>query len=315
MTLLRIANERSDMVHSYFKDLFFVFVPNVCDAACDFCYISPLQGSNGHLTPGVLARTRRFFSAFRGAGFQEARFTGGEPLVFDNVVELFDLASASDLRYAVLTNGTRLHEFVDYFEMNPPSRVTVSVHTLRNAEKIFQVERDPDILMAAIERLHLAGVPVAATLVLDSLTLSDLEATVTRLQQSGIADVKLVAPNVPGVDRDLLARDMAWSVSTSIDRLGPGVRVRHSSLSSQCLLKREATLSVQIPSGRVSVCCATVGEWEPVGDLTRADLREILREAHTQAMTAGPLPCSAHYGACPIALESRGGARDGGHVL
>jgi hypothetical protein len=305
---------RTNSVSSYFRKLFFLFVPNVCDAACDFCYIRPLQGSSGHLAPGVLRRAQRFLQEFRQCGFAEVRFTGGEPLVFDNIAELFSLASEDGLRYTLLTNGINLRQHLTYFEGNPPSKVTVSVHSLRSIGAIFGVERDPEVLTETLQALRELDIPVAATLVLDSVTRSDLEATITQLREVGVRDVKLIAPNVVGADPRQIGLDLAWAAATSIAILGDGARVRHSSLTTLCLLKDEATISVQLPSGNVGVCCATVGDWEPVGDMMNSELPVILAQAQTLGLSAGPLPCAAHYGACPIALESIGTSGDGVHV-
>src|SRR2546423_11292623 len=100
-------------VVEYCQESFFCFVPNVCNAKCNFCYVSPAVLGSAHLADGVLRRATKLFEAMSAVGFREVRFTGGEPLLFDNFDCLAEFAVASGLKYTVLTNGIALKSYVE----------------------------------------------------------------------------------------------------------------------------------------------------------------------------------------------------------
>jgi organic radical activating enzyme len=289
----------------YFRGRLFLFLPNVCDARCAFCYVQPAVADHSHLPEAVLRRTGDLLSLLTEYGFDEVRLTGGEPLLLSKLDQLVELISGSGFRYTVLSNGSRLARWQDLFRLYPPSKVTVSVHSTSDDVDVFGSRwgiRDVLSAMASLASLT----SVAATVVAVPSVLPHFRTTLSDLINAGVSELKLVQPNVPA-DRPSSA-EFAELGRVAAEVAGPHMRVRMSDLNRhECILHREGQLSVSLPTFRFWSCCAKVGDDEFV-KLDRFDnggLGAVLEWARQQVFRSREaLPCAAHYGACPIALAS-----------
>jgi cyclic pyranopterin phosphate synthase len=132
-------------------------VTDRCDLACVYCM--PPGGEAEHavrkelLTFEEAARLVRVFAAM---GIRRVRFTGGEPLVRKDVVQLVELVRRTTEveRLALTTNATRLAELARPLRDAGLDAVNVSLDSL-DAERFRRVTRGGD-LRAVLAGIHAA---------------------------------------------------------------------------------------------------------------------------------------------------------------
>jgi cyclic pyranopterin phosphate synthase len=107
-----------------------------------------------------LEETARLVRVFAGLGVNKVRFTGGEPLVRRNLVELIKLVSREQrvTDIALTTNGVLLDRHVESLKTAGLGRVTVSLDTLKpdRYQRFTRSRRFGDVL-AGIDSLRPAG--------------------------------------------------------------------------------------------------------------------------------------------------------------
>ncbi|MFC4108446.1 radical SAM protein [Micromonospora zhanjiangensis] len=302
-----VAEASSDAVASeaafvgrYCRGKIFLFVPNVCDAECRFCYVSPARVSTARLSAGVLRRTVDLMAELRHCGLREVRITGGEPFVFENLVDLVTALRTADLDYTVLTNGIRLPRAVPWLLATRPLKITVSVHSLRRADQVFGRPVMIEQTVAAIAALAAAGIGVSATVVCLPDVIAEIPETLARLYRAGVREYKLIHANDSryrvGIETFRAVAERAR------EALPPDSRLRFSDTAeTSCLLTRQGELSVALPRFEWSSCCATVGETSLGTATTRREFGRVTLALREQLSGIIGLPCS-NQGFCPIAL-------------
>ena len=80
---------------------------NKCNMFCDHCYRESGEQSAGELTT---EQGKKLIDEIKRAGFKIMIFSGGEPLMRSDIVELISYASDSGLRPVIGSNGTLLTE-------------------------------------------------------------------------------------------------------------------------------------------------------------------------------------------------------------
>lgn len=321
VTSLRLLGRSEDAmsmeeVAQYFNRVAFLFVPNVCNARCEFCYVAPRFAENAHLPLELLARGSSLFGALSRWGFEEVRVTGGEPLLFDNVSDLFANITSSGLRYRVLTNGLNLSAFLPQARRNPPRQFTVSIHSLERISEIYQVPIDIDDFVAGVrDATRVASVECTLVVEHDD-DVASFGHTLSRLRDGGVTGIKVILANVPTADEhaghfDHLANELRSLWNDSFDTF------RVSDVEDgTCHLRAKGFLSLELSSMRAYACCVQVGSSPdilgahysqlgggiPLRINPGEDGRRLSGLARAGKLTNG-LPCDAHYGACPIALR------------
>ena len=43
-----------EIINQYYNNHLFVFLPNLCNSACDFCYVDPIIGKSAKLSKNLL---------------------------------------------------------------------------------------------------------------------------------------------------------------------------------------------------------------------------------------------------------------------
>jgi radical SAM protein with 4Fe4S-binding SPASM domain len=77
-------------------------VTNACNAKCKHCYLNAGQPLPNELT---LENIKKLFSDLYDAGTINVEFSGGEPLLRQNFLELLEIAHSSDLTMSICSNG------------------------------------------------------------------------------------------------------------------------------------------------------------------------------------------------------------------
>lgn len=303
----------STVAASHARGVAFAFVPNVCNAKCQFCYVRPRYAESATLSRRALLTARSLATAMADLSFQEVRFTGGEPLMFSNFPEAVTPFIDLGLRYRVLTNGFDVDRHLGFLQRRPPSHVTLSVHSTTDASTFFGTPVDhPDLRRS--RRDLVAITTVEATMVVHPARYdpSDLDRSIAELAEDGVAHLKVILENVPGIDGHLdrfseitRAVEERWRDSFDTVRSSdPGL--------SRCRLPDKSFPSVLLDSGIAHACCVQVGTrpqtvrgvaQAPLTDVEgiRARLEAITEDARSTSLST--LPCGAFYDACPLALR------------
>ena len=134
-------------------------VTDKCNIRCRYCMPEDEYEWLPHDSILRLEETARLVGIFAGLGVNKVRFTGGEPLVRRNLVELIKLVS-QDKRIndiALTTNGVLLERHAESLKTAGIGRVTVSLDTLRphRYKEFTRSDRHADVL-AGIEALRSA---------------------------------------------------------------------------------------------------------------------------------------------------------------
>ena len=77
-----------EIVNKYYNKHLFTFLPNLCNSACDFCYVEPIVGKSAKLSKKLLENFETLIKQAKEIGFETIRITGGEPLIFSNFFEI-----------------------------------------------------------------------------------------------------------------------------------------------------------------------------------------------------------------------------------
>lgn len=155
-----------------------ISITEKCSLRCTYCMPAeglPSIAKSALLTPAEIARLVRI--AARDLGIREVRFTGGEPLVRGDLVEIVALSheAAPDLSLAMTTNGIGLDKVAGALRGAGLSRVNVSLDTVNRAHFAELTRRDRlPAVFAGIAGARLAGLwPIKVNAVLMRSTLAD----------------------------------------------------------------------------------------------------------------------------------------------
>jgi MoaA/NifB/PqqE/SkfB family radical SAM enzyme len=302
----------SSVSSSHSNGTAFVFVPNLCNARCDFCYVRPVFAESAKASAAVLHRGRITAAALSELGFTSVRFTGGEPTIFSNFDELVSPFINVGLTYRVLTNGFSLGASLDYFRTTPPERFTISVHTTRDPATVFGVPLSVHEL-SRTRRTLAAIADVEATIVVEDAGRGwdELDSTLADLVDDGVSDVKVILEN----SRQRRDREIFYQAALRLrGRWASRLRTLRFTdpTQSACLLKAKGFPSIDLGLGIAYACCVQVGDRAvaegyslPIGvDATTASRAIRGVTEHGRRTEASVLPCSAGQDFCPLALTS-----------
>lgn len=132
-----------------------VSVTNRCNFRCFFCHMEGERiGMNRELT---LREYKDIFQVCKELGITRVKFTGGEPLLREDIVDLVSLASKYFEDISLTTNGSLLAHYAKELANAGLNRINISLHTLR---------RDKFRNITGVDKLEevLHGVELAAHL-------------------------------------------------------------------------------------------------------------------------------------------------------
>jgi len=135
-----------------------------CNFKCKFCFNRISFASKGH--GGQTLRTgeiKKIIDNIKKAGIPQVRFTGGEPLLREDLLELIKYAYSKGLIVRLNTNGYLIKSYAQVKEMvKYLDYVLFSLHTydVHEDEKITGVEYSLDRKLRAIKWFRKAGIRI-----------------------------------------------------------------------------------------------------------------------------------------------------------
>ncbi len=171
-----------------------VAVTNACNANCHFCKFPQVPAADRRMADP--ARLARGFEAMHRAGIKYVCITGGEPLLYPNL--LFSLAHAQELglETILVTNGALLTpKLIQNFREVALGTLIISIDAA--SQQAHDRHRGLPGLTASIKELlplvHQAGIKVVASVTLSRL-IDDLVALVRFVQDLGFARLTFSYP-------------------------------------------------------------------------------------------------------------------------
>jgi len=291
-----------DLVYRYYKRMFFLFVPNICNSNCSFCYIKPQKSKCAVLSDSVLRKANEFVSSAKNIGFNEFRITGGEPLVFENISELFSICKKKNVFYTLITNGMDIQNQFNLFENNSPKKITISYHSKVNHNTIFGVDYDTDLLDENIRELCKRKINLAISITILEDNKSEILSHILHLKSLGVKSVKLIYPNDKEIKMRLKNEFIKTVESINLIR---GIDVRYSDLKSQtCNMVNRGFLSFPLDQNKVYDCCYSMSNEKFISNVNSLeDFKAAIWSFYKEAQMLNEFPCKRYVEFCPIALN------------
>jgi molybdenum cofactor biosynthesis enzyme MoaA len=241
-------------------------------------------------------------SAAKKIGFNEFRITGGEPLLFENISELFSIFKKKDVSYTLLTNGMNIQKHFELFECNKPKKITISYHSKAHHNSILNVEYDTDLLDNNIRELCERGINLTVTVLFLEENKNEILSHLLHIKSLGVKSIKLIYPNDIKINMSL-ENDFikAVELGTSIK----GIDLRYSELKSNvCSMVSRGFLSFPLSENKIYGCCNSISNDNFVSSINSFDnLKTTLWNFYNATQVLNEFPCESHVKFCPIALN------------
>jgi molybdenum cofactor biosynthesis enzyme MoaA len=299
MEILNLHN----LICNYYKQIFFLFVPNVCNSKCSFCYVEPRFSKYAVLSDSILSRTDEFVNVAKNIGFNEFRITGGEPLLFENISELFSIFKKNEVSYTLLTNGMNIQKHFELFESNRLKNITISYHSKIYHNNIFGVEYNTDLLDENIHKLCERRINLTVSILFLEKNKNEIISHVLHLKSLGVKSIKLIYPNNGKIKMSLKSEfiETAKCVNSIT-----GMDVRYSELkTSMCSMVSRGFLSFHLSQNKIYGCCNSISNENFISSINSFDsLATTLWNFYNMAQELNEFPCESHVEFCPIALNN-----------
>ncbi len=296
-------NNSFELVNEYYKRIFFLFVPNVCNAKCSFCYVEPGFSKHAVLTKSLLDKTDSFIKSCKKIGFNEFRVTGGEPLLFQNISELISIFKSNDVSYTLLTNGMNLEQSLISFQEYQPKKITISYLSKKYHENIFGVKFNTDILDENISELCKRKINLTVSVLLLHENRSEIFSHIQHLINLGVKSIKFIYPNDKFIKSTLL-KEFEETVN-EINAI-EGIEFRYSDTSRRtCNLLDRGFLSFPLSQNKIFGCCNSITDDNFIDKIdSEKNLTDTLWNFYKSSRELKYFPCESHVDFCPIALNN-----------
>ena len=147
------------------KIYFRVSLIGACNFNCEFCH-NEGAGSKGSLD---ISYARKIFSSAFDVGFERIQFTGGEPLLHQNIIDFVQMSRSYFNDIGITTNGSYLPEKIDDLIGAGLSRLHISLHEeaissressdIRDFIKWIQAPLKKAVLNKIMVRLNITATP------------------------------------------------------------------------------------------------------------------------------------------------------------
>jgi len=295
-------NNLHDWVYRYYKRIFFLFVPNICNSKCSFCYLKPRFSKHAVLSNSILSRTAEFVNAAKNIGFNEFRITGGEPLLFENISELFSIFKKKDVSYTLLTNGINIQKHFELFKSCKPKKITISYHSKIHHNSIFGIKYNTDLLDENIRELCKRKISLTISVLFLEENKNEILSHILHLKSLGVKSIKLIYPNDEKIKMSLKNEFIkAIKCVTSITEID----IRHSKLGSYtCNMVSRGFLSFSLSQNKIYGCCNSISNENFISSVKQFDkLAATIQNFYNSAQVLKEFPCKSYVDFCPIALS------------
>lgn len=180
-----------------------ISVTERCNHACVFCHREGITWNADELSAADWDFVADVAASL---GFVEAKLTGGEPLMRDDVHEIARSFSSRGMAVSLTTNGSRLAEFAARLAEAGVARVNVSVHSLRpeTFRKITGGDLQPVLegIRAAIE----SGLEVKLDFVVTSWNADELANIIEFASSVGARGLNIIELIPLGMPHDVYSK-------------------------------------------------------------------------------------------------------------
>lgn len=301
------CEETSAIIKDYYKGILFLFLPNICNARCYFCYLQPALSESAKIGPNTIDKLKHFVRIAWKLGFEEIRITGGEPLVFENLKEVIDIIKDNRMRYTLLTNGINLVRYLDCICSTLPLKVTISFHSFNNVQSIYGVDYNPDWIVSSIKKMLFFHINVTIALLFLPENERDVINIIDRFAAFGVRHFKLIYPNCNDIGMRMYNK-FRNTVSTLMNYRNNGiVEIRYTKLDQECcLLEDRGFLSLTIPDFKLYSCCALAHErtCHSIAGHNIEEISSCLMSIYVNSRNIKGYPCNSYISTCPISLNT-----------
>lgn len=167
-----LTEKTATINHFSFADIAYLEVTRACNLRCKHCL-----NNSGEAIPNQLnlAELKRLVEDWSKEGIQEIRFTGGEPLVFNGIFELIELATNLGVYASIGTNATLVTK--DIAKKLKKAGLKKAVASIDGTERMHDYIRGEGNYKKAIEgikNLESEGINVRVNAVIMKTNMDDI---------------------------------------------------------------------------------------------------------------------------------------------
>lgn len=283
---------------TYYKGSFFLFLHELCNANCYFCYLDPSKVKNIDLNKNILLNIDTLFKSLKVNHFREIRISGGEPLIYSNFSEIIALVNKYQFEYTLLTNGIELKNNIQLLTMNKPKKITISFHTIQNTKEIYQIEDyKSDDIIKNIKLLILERINITISILVLEENFEEITDIITMFHGIGVKEFKIIYPNHENINDSRINHFQL--IKRNIQKLKFSDTIfRYSCIEkSPCQLNKRGFISGYLSGNNIklSKCCLSKNL---ISDINLKTLEQVIHDMYNET----PEECNYYYGSCPLTL-------------
>ena len=189
--------DRVTSIKNHIKEYLRIIVSDQCNLSCVYCH---REGRHDSLNGSIIKSNQDFdlrqvLQIAKECNFKKIKLSGGEPLLYPNILQICNEFQDNFEDIGFTTNGTRLTALKEQLEMIKGGHLTFNV-TLNslNPEKYSKITGNsgtPDIVKDGIDLLKKCGIKLKINAVITSYNFDDIYDLVTYAAISNI-DIKLL---------------------------------------------------------------------------------------------------------------------------
>lgn len=165
-------NNNEKYLHFSFADIVYMELTRECNLRCLHC----LNNSGVQLEKQLsLCEFKKIIQELSNAGIQEIRFTGGEPLKFEGIIDLIKLATDNGICTSLGTNGTLITKDVAYKLKNAGlKKAVISIDGTQKKHDIIRGKGNYVKAISGLNHLKDAGIDVRVNAVIMKSNIEDV---------------------------------------------------------------------------------------------------------------------------------------------
>jgi SynChlorMet cassette radical SAM/SPASM protein ScmF len=193
-----------------------------CNLSCRHCWISPPHNDKVGEEAGEISAKEMIgiIKAGRELGLSSVKFTGGEPLLRNDLKEVFEFCSDSGISVFVETNGTLITEnWAELFQRCKVSLVSVSLDSHVDEKHDFYRGHQGsfDRTVSGIKTLMKKGISPQVIISLYRENIRDFDRFLVFMKELGVRNIKINTISPVGRGTNLIEAGDAPSVKEVLD--------------------------------------------------------------------------------------------------